>query len=136
MLKNSKSESVSVGFSDHNLVAVARKLRVPKVGPRVLHQRSFRSFYESDFIRDIKRVQWGRVGAINNVEKALQLFIVLLLEATDKHAPIRKFTVKARKPSWLDDEQKALMAQMDRKKKVAIKSGDAADWKSCCLVRN
>lgn len=55
------------------------------------------------------------VCAINSVEKALQLFTELSLKGADKHAPIRKCTVKARKASWLDEEQKTLLA---------IKSGD------------
>lgn len=61
----------------------------------------------------------------NNVEKALQSFKELLLEVPDKHAPIRKCTVKARKAPWLDEEQK-----------VSIKCSDAADWKSYCPERN
>lgn len=72
----------------------------------------------------------------NNVEKALQSFKELLLEVPDKHAPIRKCTVKARKAPWLDEEQKDLLAQKDRKKKVSIKCSDAADWKSYCPERN
>lgn len=97
----SKSESVSVGFSDYNLLAVARKVGVPKVGPSVLHQRSFISFCESDFIKGHKV---GTMGLSVCNKQCGQSASVIHRIVADKHAPIRKFTIKERKPSWLDEE--------------------------------
>lgn len=41
----------------------------------------------------------------------------------DKHALIRKFTVRKRKALWIDEELKALKAQRDNMKIISIKSG-------------
>ena len=60
----------------------------------------------------------------------------MVLEVADKHAPIRKFTVRNRKAPWIDDQLKALMTQMDKMKMVSIKSGNKTDWKSYCSFRN
>lgn len=45
----------------------------------------------------------------------------LYKKVADKHAPIRKFTVKKRKALWIDEELKALMAKRDQMKMVSIK---------------
>ena len=134
--KCSKAVSVPVGFSDQHLVAVVRKTKVPKAGPKVLVQRSFKSFCENDFIRDMNKLQWKNVCAIDDVDEALELFTNMFLEVADKHAPIRKFTVRKIKAAWIDDELKALMAQRDEMKSVSIKSGNVDVWKSYCSLRN
>ena len=128
----SKAVSISVGFSDHNLVAIVRKSKVPKVGPKVLFQRSLKSFCKNEFIGDINKIQWDKVCSIKHVDKALELFTEMFLEVADKHAPIRKFTVRNRKAPWIDDQLKALMTQRDKMGKGINKT----DWKSYCSLRN
>ncbi len=58
-----KAVSVSVAFSDQNIVAIVRKTITPKAGPRVLHERSWRIFSENDFVRDIENTEWNQVLA-------------------------------------------------------------------------
>ena len=132
----SKAVSVPVGFSDHNLVAVVRKAKVPKAGPKVIVKRSFKSFCQNDFICDINKLQWDNVCAIDDVDEALDLFTSMFLEVAEKHAPIRKFTVRKRKAGWIDDELRALMAQRDQMKSKSIRSGEEKDWMSYRSLRN
>ena len=60
----SKAVLISIGFSDHNLVAIVRKSKVPKVGPKVLLQRSLKN----ELIGDINKVQWDKVCSIKNMD--------------------------------------------------------------------
>lgn len=91
----SKEISASIGFSDHNIVAIVRKTSISKVGPKILHKGSFRRFCENDFIRDIGNINWNQVLILNEVEKAIQLFNELFTSVADRHAPLRKFSVGA-----------------------------------------
>lgn len=122
-----KAKSIPVGFSDHNLVVVTTEICVPELQIR---QRSFGSFREPHFKKDIKQVEWSRVCETNNVEEALQLFTELFSKVADKHAPVITATVKARKPAWMDKKHEDLMVKRDKEKNQAIESAEAADWES------
>ena len=50
----SKAVSIAIGFTDHNLVAIARKIKVPKVGNKIILRRSFRRFNQDLFVREIR----------------------------------------------------------------------------------
>ena len=39
-----KAVSRSIGCSDHNIVAVSRKTKVPKAGPNIVYKRSYNTF--------------------------------------------------------------------------------------------
>lgn len=132
----SKAVSVSVGFSDHNIVAIARKNTAPKAGPKVLYKRSYRRFCENAFIRDIENVEWNQVLALNGVEEALKLFNELFLCVADRHVPLRKFTVGSSKASWIDDELRACMRERDQLKKAAIDLKGTEKWQMYCIMRN
>ena len=132
----SKAVSVSVGFTDHNIVAIVRKTKTPKAGPKVLHKRLYRRFCENDFIKDIENVEWNRVLALNGVEEALNLFNELFLCVADRHAPLRKFTVGSSKASWIDDELRQCMRERDELKKAAIDFKGTEKWQMYCIMRN
>ena len=54
----------------------------------------------------------------------------------NKHAPLMKFTVKAKSAPWIDTALKNLMSQRDEAKKVAVLSGFSNDRKHYCELRN
>jgi hypothetical protein len=67
-------------------------------------------------------------------DAALDAFMKLLIPVTNKHAPIKKMTVKTVKSPWIDEELKNCMVVRDEAKGMAIKSGSPTDWqikKSC-----
>ena len=51
----------------------------------------------------------------------------LLIPVTDRHAPIKKRTVRTSKSPWIDDELKNCMAERDEAKGIANKSDNTAD---------
>ena len=63
----------------------------------------------------------------------LKAFMKLLLPVTDRHAPIKKLTVRTAKSPWIDDTLKNCMAERDEAKGIENKS---ADWKTHSKLRN
>lgn len=53
----------------------------------------------------------------------------------DKHAPLKKVTVRTVNAPWIDEELKKCMADRDRIKRAAIKSGDLLEWQLYCKIR-
>jgi hypothetical protein len=60
----------------------------------------------------------------------------LLIPVTNKHAPIKKITVKAVKSQWNDEELKNGMVEKNEAKGMANKSGCTTDWQTSCKLRN
>lgn len=118
--------SVLVGFSDHNIVALTVKAKVPKAGPKVIHRRTYRNFLEKDFIFEIESIEWDAALEKMHVNAALDCFMNLFSTVCDKHAPIKKFTVRSVKAPWLDEELRNMMRDRDLLKKSAILSGGVA----------
>ena len=134
--KCSKAVSVPVGFSDHNIVALTVKTKVPKAGPTVIHRRTYKTFLENDFIADVENIEWDTVLEKMHENAALDFFMNLFSAVCDKHAPIKKSTVRSLKAPWLDEELRKLMRERDLLKRSAIMSGNAADWQEYRSLRN
>lgn len=51
--------SIPIGCRDHNLVAIVRKTKVPKAGPKIVLKRSYKYFSEDCFIGDVMKYLLG-----------------------------------------------------------------------------
>jgi hypothetical protein len=60
----------------------------------------------------------------------------LLIPVTNKHAPIKKMSVKTVKSPWNDEELKNCMFERDEAKVMAVKSGSPTDCQTYCKFRN
>lgn len=132
----SKAVSVAVGCSDHNLIALTKKTKIPKSGARILLSRSYKRFNQDLFINEVQSVQWTEVCQEKDVNKALNIFMDIINKIIDKYAPLRKRSVKTKNAPWLDDELKCLMLQRDKAKEVGQKLGSDYNKKFYCKLRN
>ena len=55
-----KLVSKSIGCSDHNIVAISRKTKVPKAGPNIVYKRSYNKFCSDPYVVDVKMC-WSMV---------------------------------------------------------------------------
>lgn len=120
--------SEPVGFSDHNVVALICKTKIPRSGPKEIWRRMYKNFSEDDFISDVANIQWGEVLRHTHAELALYNFCKLFLGVCDEHAAIRLVSVRLKRSPWLDAELQKSMAVRNKKKTVATVSGKLADW--------
>ena len=134
-LKN-VSVSITIGFSDHNLIAIKRKTKVPKAPSLIIHKRSYKHFNQELFLNDVKRVNWSNVCQEEDPEVALGCFMSLFMQIVNKHAPVRKTTVRANGAPWLGNDLKSLMKQRDQAKQLAELSGVLSDRLTYCKLRN
>lgn len=132
----SRAISVPIAFSDHNLVAICRKAKVPKVGPKIVYKRSFKGFCYESYVNDVSNICWTNVGKQSDPNAALNVFTELLGPVMNKHAPVGRLTVKARRCPWVDEELKECMTQRREAKELAVRSGSTTDWQVYCKLRN
>ena len=69
-------------------------------------------------------------------DSALDTFMKLHIPVTNKHAPIKKITVKTIKSPWIDEELKNCLVERGEAKGMAIKSGSPTDWQTYFKLRN
>lgn len=132
----SKAISIPVGCSDHNIVAIGRKTKVPKCGQKIIQKRMFKYFNENNYYNEVRNIDWSTVLQEEDPNTALNVFNSLLMSIIDKHAPVKKRTVRNVTSPWLDQELRQYMAQRNQAKAEAIKSDDALQWVLYRKLRN
>lgn len=71
-----------------------------------------------------------------NVDEAILKFNDTFLSIVNKHAPVKRFTVKNKETPWLDKDLKQLIKQREQAKEIASFSGKAEDWILYRKLRN
>lgn len=132
----SKAISICVGFSDHNLIAINRKTKIIKPGQKIIIKRMFKHFNEASYCADIRNTDWSQVLEEVDPELALKVFTDLLMPIVDKHAPLRRMTVRNIASPWLDAELKEYMKKRDQLKSEASLSRDIGIWERYKQLRN
>lgn len=132
----SKVISVPAGCSDHNLVALARRTKMPKPGPKVIMKRSYKNFDQIKFREEVSGLCWSEVLMETNPDSALMKFNNVFMKVVEKHAPIKKFTVRSINTPWLDNELKEYMTERNQAKLIANRSNFKSDWQVYRKLRN
>lgn len=123
----SKAISVPTGCSDHNIIGVTRKTKLPKRGSKIIHKRTYRHFSQEEYVNEIKSTDWSEVYEDCNPDSALNRFMNALMIIVDKHSPLRKRTLRNRRAPWLDSNLKELMVFRDNAKIKANISRNSVD---------
>lgn len=64
-----------MGCNDHNLIAIVRKTKMPKPGPKIIFKRVFKNFKEECFVEEVKTLPLsGVMSETEDAEKALEIF--------------------------------------------------------------
>lgn len=132
----SKTISIPMGCSDHNLIAVARKTKIPKRGQKIILKRSFKHFNENSYGDEVRQVDWSEVLQEDDPNLALGVFDRLLLPIVNKYASVKKLTVRNVRSPWLDHELKAHMKERAGAKAEATKFGGEQEWNKYRKLRN
>ena len=85
-----KAVKISIGCSDHNIITISRKTKVPKAAPNTVYN----TFCSDSYVDDVKNICWSVVCNEEQPDTALDPLLKLLIPVINKHAPIKKMTVK------------------------------------------
>ena len=82
----------------------------------------------------MKNTCWSVVCNDEKPDAAFDTFMKLLIPVTNKHAPIKKTTVKTVKSPWIDQDLKTVMVKRDEAKYMAKKT--YCKWKNLVTKLN
>lgn len=122
--------------SDHCVIAAVRDTKLPKLQPRIIIKRNFKSFCEQAFLHDLYLCDWAKVCLIPDPEMALSYFKLLFLDVINRHAPLRKYRVKGRDNPWFSDQLSDIIHERNLAWATARKSKSYSDWIRFRCLRN
>ena len=71
-------------YSDHNIVAICRKTKVPKAGSNMVYNRSDNKFCSDSYFVDVNNICWSVVCNEEQPDAVLDTFMKLLIPVTNK----------------------------------------------------
>ncbi len=104
----SRSGVIHLGISDHSLVYAVRKFTLPKGRQKIRQVRNFKNSVENDFIRDVSQLPWEMVYQFGDPNLCWQVWKSLLLDALNRHAPLRHKRIRNNPVPWINPQIKEL----------------------------
>ena len=88
------SEVINIGSSDgHSMITVVAKTHLPKLPPKTVTYRSFRTFQKDKYRSDLQQIPFSVCEAFDDPSDALWAQNILIRDVLDQHAPLKTKTV-------------------------------------------
>ena len=89
---------------------------------------SFKNYSKADFVNDLKDVDWKSVANKEDVDSAVSNWNKLFTNIADRHAPVRKATIRGVRCPWMNSQLSQAMGQRNYLHRRAIKSNSPYLW--------
>ena len=110
----SKAETISLSFSDHEMVGCTRKLNHKTYEQKTIYCRDYK-IYDHIKINDDQRViNWHQLYELDNVNDERNFFKMCVSKIFDKHAPLTTKRIRGKQCAWMNDEIKSHMNTRDK----------------------
>jgi hypothetical protein len=96
------SGNTQLGISDHDLVYLVRKQKLPKPKARLIEFRSLKNFDRSAFISDLKNVPWDSSYVYDDVDDVWLHWSSLFKQVLDNHAPVKQVRLRSNQLPWIN----------------------------------
>ena len=98
------SEEIPFGISDHDLIYTSRnKCKQPK-NTYYIWTRGYRRYDKYHVRKDIDRLCWDFILDMNDVDQALETFMINLERIINTHAPYKWIKCKEEMAKWITNE--------------------------------
>ena len=96
------SGTLRLCISDHDLIYIVRKQRLPKPNVRSIEYRSMKNFDEPAFLSSLSDIPWGTAYTFDDVNDIWCHWESLLKQAIDNHAPLKRVNLKSNHLRWIN----------------------------------
>ena len=94
--------TLRLGISDHDLIYIVRKQRLPKPNVRSIECRSMKNFDEPAFLSSLSDIPWDTAYTFDDVNDIWCHWESLLKQAIDHHAPLKPVNLKSNHLPWIN----------------------------------
>ena len=95
------SGNLHLGLSDHDLVFIVRKHKIPRPNPRLVEYRSMKNFDHEKFLADLKNAPWGTAYCFSVVDDIWGHWSALYKNILDQQAPVNKKWIRGDQLPWI-----------------------------------
>ena len=92
------SGTLRLGISDHDLVYIVRKQKLPKPKARILEYRSMKNF----FLSDLRNTPWDSAYVFDNIDDIWPHWGSLLEQVLDNQVPIKRRCLRFNQLPWIN----------------------------------
>jgi len=93
-----------------------------------LSSRSYKNYNANTIKNELKATNWQHVRDCNDSNLCWQFIKGILTNIIDRHAPVKKKTIKGQPCPWLTEDIKKQMNDLDGLLRKARKSKHEHDW--------
>lgn len=117
------AETSEVNLSDHQPTYIIRKKSKTPTERTEFTCRTYKHYVKEDYQSELNELDWSDFFSSPDVDSAWDILYKEILNAADKHCPLRTFTRLKKLPPWLIPELLELMKERDITYKTAKLSG-------------
>ena len=97
----STSGNLHLGVSDHDLIYVIRKQRLPKPKAKAVEFRTTKNLDVNSFVKDLEEIPWDSAYAYDNIDDIWHHWVTLFNQILDKHVPLVQRKIANRQIPWI-----------------------------------
>ena len=126
------------GLSDwHNLIAVATKLKMPKLKNTVIKYRSFKTFNIENFQRDLSFIPFQVMDMFDDIDDKYWIFNHMVSNVVNEHTPVKTKFVKGKGAPHMNSDLRKLMYRKRMSQNAYWKcKGNPVLWEEYRTLRN
>ena len=95
---------LQVGISDHDLIFVVRKQKLPRPKARTIEFRSLKNLDQNVFLSDLRNIPWDSSYIYDNNDDIWSHWSGLYKQVLDEHAPVQRIQLRNNQLPWISPE--------------------------------
>ena len=95
---------LQVGISDHDLIFVVRKQKLPRPKARTIEFRSLKHLDSNTFLSDLRNVPWDSAYIYDNIDDIWAHWFGLYKQVLDEHAPVKRIQLRNNQLPWISPD--------------------------------
>ena len=123
-------------MSDHDLIYIIKKQRLPKSKVKVIDSRSMKHFNQDAFLADLMTTPWNMAFIFDGIDDVWGHWSKLFNVIVEKHAPCIKKRVRSNQLPWINIEIKKSMRLRNKLYKKYRRRPTKDAWEHCRTQRN
>ena len=131
------SGTVATGVSDYRkMVLTTTRVKDKRLKPAKIQYRSYRSFSEKDFLRDLQNMPFHTCMDMNDKETAYVSFKNMFKKVVDKHAPMKSKLIRGTHAPFMNKELSKAIMHRSKLKNLQNKTKTKESWEAFKRQRN
>ena len=98
------SGNLQVGISDHDLIFVVKKQKLPRPKATTIDFRSIKNLDQNASLSDLKNVPWNSSYIFENIDDIWSHWSGLFKQVLDEHVPVKRIQLRNNQLPWINPE--------------------------------